>query len=88
MLVCRCRVPSFDLETHSLHRSAWFDIVSLSRFLGAAPEFSWDLEEWVAHYCACREIPTQYYDLQKIRDCLQRVQALGPGRMYYEQALP
>lgn len=61
--------------------------MSLSRFLGAAPEFSWDLEEWVAHYCACREIPTHYYDLQKIRYCLQRVQALGPGRMYYERAL-
>ena len=81
-------VRILDLETHSLHRSVWFDIVSLSRFLGAGPEFSWDLEEWVAHYCACREIPAHYYDLQKIRDCLQRVQALGPGRMYYEQALP
>ncbi|MNF09228.1 hypothetical protein D3C80_2098430 [compost metagenome] len=62
--------------------------MSLSRFLGAGPAFSWDLEEWVARYCACREIPAHYYDLQKIRDCLQRVQALEPGWVYCEEALP
>ena len=66
----------------------WFDILSLSRFLGAGPAFSRDLEEWVARYCACREIPAHYYDLRKIRDCLQRVQALKPGRIYCGQALP
>lgn len=80
-------VRILDLETHSQQRSVWFDILSLSCFLGAGPELSWNLEEWVARYCACREIPAHYYDLQKIHDCLQRVQALEPGRMYCEEAL-
>ena len=80
-------VRILDLETHSLQRSVWFDILSLSRFLRPDPEYSWHLEEWVARYCACREIHAHYYDLQKIRDCLQRVQALEPGRVYCEEAL-
>ncbi|MFJ4384019.1 hypothetical protein ACIP02_06710 [Pseudomonas sp. NPDC089408] len=81
-------VRILDLETHSLQRSVWFDVLSLSRFLGAGPAASWSLDEWVARYCACREIPSHYYDLQKIRECLQRVQALVPGRVYSEEALP
>ena len=80
-------VRILDLETHSLQRSVWFDIFSLSRFLRAGPGCSWDLEEWVARYCACREIHAHYYDLQKIRECLQRVQALEPGGVYCEEAL-
>ena len=88
LLVTVDGVRILDLETHSLQRSVWSDILSLSRFLGAGPAFSRDLEEWVARYCACREIPAHYYDLRKIRDCLQRVQALKPGRIYCGQALP
>ena len=88
LLVTVDGVRVLDLETHSLQRSVWFDILSLSRFLGAGSAFSWTLEEWVAHYCECREIPAHYYDLQKIRDCLQRVQALEPGRVYCEEARP
>jgi hypothetical protein len=88
LLVTVDGVRILDLETYSLQRSVWFDILSLSRFLGAGPVFTWSLEEWIARYCACREIPTHYYDLQKIRDYLQRVQALDPGRVYYEEALP
>ena len=80
-------VRILDLETHSLQRSVWFDILSLSRFLRPDPEYSWHLEEWVARYCACREIHAHYYDLQKIRDCLQRVHGLELGRVYCEEAL-
>lgn len=87
LLVTADGVRIIDLETHSLQRSVWFDILSLSRFLGAAPGGSWDLEEWVALYCACREIHAHYYDLQKIRDCLQRVHGLELGRVYCEEAL-
>ncbi|MFJ3521399.1 hypothetical protein ACIPO9_02890 [Pseudomonas sp. NPDC090203] len=88
LLVTVDGVRILDLETHSLERSVWFDILSLSGFLWDGPVFSWTLEEWVARYCACRKIPTHYYDLQKIRDCLHRVQALKSGRMYCEEALP
>ncbi|QXH47819.1 hypothetical protein KSS93_07900 [Pseudomonas xanthosomatis] len=87
LVVNRDSVRILDLETHSLQRSVWFDIMSLSRFLGAAPAFSGNLDEWVALYCACREIPPHYYDLQKIRDCLRRVQTMEPGRVYSEEAL-
>ncbi|NCE92114.1 hypothetical protein [Pseudomonas sp. L13] len=87
LLVTPDGVRILDLETHSLQRSVWFDILSLSRFLGAAPSCSWSLEEWVACYCACRKIPVHYYDLQKIQDCLERVQAMEPGRVYCEEAL-
>ncbi|PYB81690.1 hypothetical protein [Pseudomonas soli] len=80
-------VRILDLETHSLQRSVWFDILSLGRRLGAEPVFSSNLEQWVARYCACREIPVHYYDLRKIRECLKRVQALEPGREYSEEAL-
>jgi len=87
LVVTRESVRILDLETHSLQRSVWFDILSLSRFLGAGPALAWKLDEWVALYCACREIPSHYYDLQKIRDCLRRVQAMKPGGVYYEEAL-
>ena len=66
MVVTRDSVRILDLETHSLQRSVWFDILSLSRFLGAGPALSWNLDESVALYCACREIPSHYYDLRKI----------------------
>lgn len=52
LLVTVDGVRILDLKTHSLQRSVWFDILSLSRFLGAGPALSWNLEEWVAHYCA------------------------------------
>ena len=87
LLVTVDGVRILDLETHSLQRSVWFDILSLSRFLGVGPVSSWSLEEWVARYCECRKIPAHYYDLQKIQDCLLRVQALEPGRVYCEEAL-
>lgn len=88
LLVTVDGVRILDLETHSLQRSVWFDILSLSRFLGAGPAFSSNLEQWVARYCACREIPAHYYDLEKIREYLKRIQALEPGRVYCEGALP
>ncbi|EIK72873.1 hypothetical protein PseBG33_2867 [Pseudomonas synxantha BG33R] len=87
LLVTVNGVHILDLETYSLQRSVWFDILSLSRFLGAGPSCPWSLEEWVARYCECRKIPAHYYDLQKIRDYLQRVQSLEPGRVYCEEAL-
>ncbi|AKA24674.1 hypothetical protein [Pseudomonas chlororaphis] len=81
-------VRILDLETHSLQRSVWFDILSLGCCVGEAADFSRNLEKWVAHYCACRGIPAHYYDQQKIRACLQRVQALKPGLVYCEEAMP
>ncbi|MFA7893817.1 hypothetical protein [Pseudomonas putida] len=87
LLVTDGSVCILDLETHSLQRSVWFDILSLSRFLEVGPAFSENLDRWVTHYCACREIPFHYYDPQKIRACLQRVQTLEPGRIYSEGAL-
>ncbi|OLF54093.1 hypothetical protein [Pseudomonas chlororaphis] len=88
LLVTADGVRIIDLETHSLRRSVWFDILSLSRFMDAGMDFSWHLGKWLAHYCACRGIPVHYYDLQKIRDCLQRVRALEPGKVYCEETMP
>ncbi|MBX8474260.1 hypothetical protein K5D38_05665 [Pseudomonas cichorii] len=81
-------VRILDLETYSLQRSVWFDILSLSRFLSEGATFSCNLEEWVTCYCEYRKIPTHYYDMQKIRDSLQRIQALEPGRLYSEEVMP
>jgi len=87
LLVTADGVRIIDLETHSLQRSVWFDILSLSRFMDVDMAFSSSLERWLAHYCACRGIPVYYYDLLKIRDCLQRVLALEPGKVYYEETM-
>ncbi len=87
LLVTADGVRIIDLETHSLQRSVWFDILSLSRFMDVDMAFSSSLERWLAHYCACRGIPVYYYDLLKIRDCLQRVRALEPGKVYYEETM-
>ncbi|WP_044875313.1 hypothetical protein [Pseudomonas sp. LFM046] len=77
-----------DLETHSLRRSVWFDILFLGRFMGGLDAFSQGLAELVKQYCHCRGLQPSHYDPEKIAAYLQRLWNVGPSQSYREGCAP
>ncbi|MNW06292.1 hypothetical protein D3C71_2026720 [compost metagenome] len=76
-----------DLETWSLQRTVWFDVMSAANFIlphmKSAPDLAWIVQR----YCHYRGCSIDEYDFRKIQRCYQAVQALSPDRDYVEGAI-
>ncbi|WP_223460196.1 MULTISPECIES: hypothetical protein [unclassified Pseudomonas] len=80
-------VRIIDLETWSLQRTVWFDVMSAANFIlphmKCAPDLAWIVQR----YCHYRGCSIDEYDFRKIHRCYQAVQALSPHRDYVERAI-
>lgn len=84
IIFTRAGVRIVDLETWSLQRSVWFDILSLINVMKLQGGRALNLEWTVRNYCTCRGLNSSDYDLEKIKVCLRAVQELS-GKEGYQQ---
>lgn len=76
-----------DLETWSLQRTVWFDILSLTRFMLPGKLKHANLEWIVRQYCHFRGCSPDEYDVPKIKRCLEGIRGLSNQRDYVEEGL-
>lgn len=76
-----------DLETWSLQRTVWFDVLSLTRFMLPRTLEQANLESIVRHYCYFRGFSPDEYDVHKIKRCLEGIRGLSKQRNYFEGSL-
>lgn len=80
-------VRIIDLETWSLQRTVWFDILSLTRFMLPGKMQHANLKWIVRQYCHFRGCSPDEYDMSKIKRCLEGIRGLSNQRDYVEGGL-
>ncbi|AXI61426.1 hypothetical protein DLD99_13415 [Pseudomonas kribbensis] len=85
VIVTREGARIIDLETWSLQRTVWFDVLSLARFL--VPGMQRSGLEWLVHrYCYYRGCPSDAYEMSRIERCWHAIRDLSPDHDYVEGA--